>query len=531
MSKRKKTIKDNETAKTFNVTDWAEKNQYWLTASVLILFTVLSLLMFDPKPFVGGDNAAYVALSKSLVQGKGLTEIWTPENKPHTQYPFGFPILLAPVSLLRLPYAWYKLVPWLSGLLSLLALTILIKNGTKIFYIIPAFLLAINPHFLEYAHWVLSELPFMFFVLLTFLAMKRWEGKGGYLWLGISILSAVFANYIRSAGIALYLGIFLYLLFKRKFKEASIFIAGCIIFTMPWSLRNSHYGTSGGYLDQFLMKDPYQPELGFLGTAGLFKRFFANSGIYFLNVMPRMLVPSVDAWGLSGAAPLVMFLAVIPAVIILLFRLIKMPKAYDWFVLIYLGMSMLWPETWSDIRFLLPILPFFILYLVQAYGYMLGWIFKKRILWPASTVLVLIIVSNIWAGWSPIKNNLEANKYRSHDKYSGYAPAWHSFFTAVEWIKNNTPQNSIVVSRKPTLFFMGSERRSFCYPFTTNQDSLLKSIDRADYVMIEPVSGTGQRFLIPAVQPLLDKKFKIIYANGNPPAYVLQVVKERENVK
>ena len=54
---------------------------------------------------------------------------------------------------------------------------------------------------------------------------------------------------------------------------------------------------------------------------------------------------------------------------------------------------------------------------------------------------------------------------------------------------------------------------------------MLKSLASADYVMVEPVSGTGQRFLIPAVQPLLDKKFKIIYGNGNPPTYVLQVIK------
>ncbi|MBU2462717.1 MAG: hypothetical protein KJ844_01335, partial [Candidatus Edwardsbacteria bacterium] len=63
--------------------------------------------------------------------------------------------------------------------------------------------------------------------------------------------------------------------------------------------------------------------------------------------------------------------------------------------------------------------------------------------------------------------------------------------------------------------------------FTADQDSLLRAIERADLVMVEPVSGTGQRFLIPAVQPLLDKKYKIIYANGNPPTYVLQIIKEK----
>jgi len=527
MGKKKKIQPPIGTAvgRDFDLTGWAESHSRWLLVSIMAAFVVLSLLMFDPKPFVGGDNAAYVSLSRSLVQGKGLSEIWTPEGKPHTQYPFGFPLLLAPVSLLKLPYVWYKLIPWLSGLLSLLAFGLLVKEKSKTFYLLPVLLLALNPYFLEYAHWVLSELPFTFFILLSFLWLQRWENKGGYFWLAAVIISAVFANYIRSAGIALYLGIFLYLLFKGKFKEAGIFIAGCIILTLPWSLRNSHYGTSGGYLDQFLMRDPYQPELGFLGSGGLAQRFFANLKIYFADVLPRMLFPAAGGWSGSGGLMLIMLLAVIPSVIALIGRIVKDPKGYDWFVLVYIGMSMLWPEAWSDVRFLLPLLPFLLFYMVKAYHYFLTSVFKGKALWPAAILILFAISANVSSGWNRISSSLEANKYYLQDKYSGYDPAWRSFFTAAEWVKNNSPGNSIVVSRKPTLFYLGAGRKSFCYPFTADRDSMLKSLAKADYVMVEPVSGTGQRFLIPVVQPLLDKKYKIIYAQGEPPTYVLQVVK------
>jgi len=529
MGRKKKIPVQNKTTAEggFDFSGWAAKHSRWLLISVLAIFIVTSLLLFDPKPFVGGDNAAYISLAKSLVQGKGLSEIWTPEGKAHTQYPFGFPLLLSPISLLKLPYAWYKLIPWLSGLLSLLAFWLLIKDDKKVLYIAPVFLLALNPYFLEYTHWVLSELPFTFFVLLTFLTLKKWEKSGGHLWLAGIILSAVFTNYLRSAGIALYLGIFIYLLFKRKFKASAVFIAGCIALTLPWVLRNSHYGTSGGYLEQFLMRDPYQPELGLLGIGGLFQRFFANIEIYFTSVLPRMLFPAADDWGLSGGLVIIMLLTVIPAIATLIVRIIKKPKGYDWFVLIYLGMSLLWPEAWSDIRFLLPLLPFLLLYLVQFYQYVISFMFKRKARWPAAMLLLLLAAANVSANWNRIDSNLQARKYYSQDKYSGYDPAWRSFFAATEWVKNNTPENSIVVSRKPTLFYLGAERKAYCYPFTTQPDSLLKAIEKADYVMVEPVSGTGQRYLIPAVQPLLDKKYKIIYANGNPPTYVLQVIKEK----
>ena len=515
----------------YDLTGWAEKHSQWLLISILAVFVILSLLMFDPKPFVGGDNAAYVSLSRSLVQGKGFSEIWVPQVKPHTQYPFGFPLLLAPISLLELPYVWYKVIPWMAGLLSLLAFGMLMKEENKALYLLPVFLLALNPYFLEYTHWVLSELPFTFFVVLTFWLLRQWEKRSGYVWLTALIISAVFANYIRSAGISLYLGIFIHLLFKRKLRAAGIFIAGCVALTLPWALRNSHYGTSGGYLEQFLMRDPYQPELGFLGAGGLVQRLFANLKIYFVNVLPRMLVPSVDKWGLSGSLVVVMILTVIPALAALSARLVKSPKGYDWFVLTYLGMSLLWPEAWSDVRFLLPLLPFLLFYMVQAYHYLLAGVFNKQVLGPAVILTLLVVSANVSSGWEKISGSLAANKYYRQDKYSGYDPAWRSFFTAAEWIKASTPENSIVVSRKPSLFYLSAKRKTFCYPFTTNRDSVLKEIDRADYVMVEPVSGTGQKYLIPAIQPLLDKKYKIIYAQGDPPTYVLQIIKENPNAR
>lgn len=510
---------------------WAELRPWWIMGIILSVFILLAGLSFDPKPFVGGDNAAYVSLSKSLVHGNGLAEIWTQGEKPHTLYPFGFPLLLAPISLFNMPYIWYKLIPWISGLIILLVFSFLIKGNNKVLNILPVFLLAVNPYYLEYSHWVLSELPFTLFVVLTFLLLHHWEKRGGYLWLSGVILSAVFANHIRSAGIALYLGIFLYLLFKGKFKESAILIIGCSFLTLPWALRNSRYGTSGGYLDVLMMRDIYQPELGFLGFSGLVQRLFTNVNIYFPFVLPRMLFPSIDDWGLSGVCWVIMLLTVIPATATLIARLIKSPKGYDWFVLAFMGMALIWPEVSSDIRFMLPLLPFLLLYMVQAYQYLISILFKRNGLGPAVAVLLVLSAANVSADWNKIKGNLSVLKNYSLDKYSGYDPAWRSFFTAAEWIKTSTPENSIVVSRKPSLFYLSAQRKAFCYPFTVNRDSVRKEIDRADYVMVEPVSGTGQRYLIPAIQPLLDKKYKIIYAQGDPPTYVLQIIKENPNAR
>lgn len=515
----------------FDLKAWAEVHYRHLSVAVLALFAILALLVFDPMPFVGGDNAAYVALSKSLAQGRGLSEIWTPEGKPHTQYPFGFPLLLSPISALGLPYAWYKLVPWLSGLLSLLAFVMLARERERTGHLVAALLLALSPHYLEYTRWVLSELPFTLFVMLTFLSLQKWEKKNHWLWLAGTVSAAAAANHIRSAGLALYLGVFIYLLIRRKFWPAGFFLAGCLALSLPWALRNSHYGTSGGYLEQFLMRDPYQPELGHLDMGGLGTRLLANLRLYGIQVLPRMFFPAMDAWELARAAWLAALLTVIPAILMLGARLFRNPGAYDWFVVAYLGLSLLWPEAWSDVRFLLPLLPFLLLYLVQAYGLALsGWL-KERSRWPAVLLAILLATASLAAIRPLVGQNLENRGNRTHDRLAGYDPAWRSFFAGAEWVKGNTPDSSIVVSRKPTLFHLVSGRRSFCYPFTADVDSLRRAVDRADYVMVEPVSGTGQRYLVPAVQPLLDKRYKIIYAQGAPPTYGLKILKEPSDAR
>jgi hypothetical protein len=440
-------------------------------------------------------------------------------------------LLLAPVSLLKLPYAWYKLIPWLAGLLSLAAFGALVRSEDKALCLLSVFLLAISPHYLEYTRWVLSELPFTLFVLLTFLSLRRWEKGGRWPWLAGTILSAAFANHIRSAGLALYLGIFAYLLFRKRFRPAAAFLAGCAILTLPWSLRNIHHGTSGGYLEQFLMRDPYQPELGYLSPGGVGKRMLANLNLYGIQILPRMLFPAIDVWGLSRAVWPAALLTTIPAAGMLVTRLFRAPRTYDWFVAAYLGLSLLWPEAWSDVRFMLPLLPFLLLYLAQAYGMVLGGWLKEKSRWPAVLLAALLTASSLSALWPSIRQNRETARQRGHDRLAGYDPAWRSFFAGAEWVKNNTPESSIVVSRKPSLFYLVSQRRSFCYPFTTDRDSLRKAVDKADYVMVEPVSGTGQRYLVPAVQPLLERKYKIIYAWGDPPAYALKVLKEPSDAR
>ncbi|MCY3788446.1 MAG: hypothetical protein OXH63_06620, partial [Gemmatimonadetes bacterium] len=59
---------------------------------------LLGIWTFDAKLSLSGDNAEFITLTRSLAQGEGLLHINSPDPKPATKYPFGFPLLLAPLA-------------------------------------------------------------------------------------------------------------------------------------------------------------------------------------------------------------------------------------------------------------------------------------------------------------------------------------------------------------------------------------------------------------------------------------------------
>lgn len=511
---------------------WLAKRQGLVLAVVLAVFGAGAALAFDPKPFVGGDNATYVLLGQSLARGQGLAEFWTPQSRPLTLYPFGFPLLLAPVALLKLSYPWYKIVPLLSALVSLSLLWSLLRDRGIVLATATALLCAVNPTVLEYSHWVLSELPFMAGSLLAIYLLHRWEATGGRWAFAGALACAVFTNHIRSAGVALLAAVIIYLLVRRRFKAAAVFAAGCLALSIPWAWRNHRVGQGLNYIDWLLVRDPYQLELGRVTLAELVQRLWHNMQLYFGSIIPRLALPAIDVWGLALPGWLWCGALVLPMAGSMIARLATGSDLIGWYVLIYMGTALVWPEVWTDVRFVLPVAPFLLYYLLRGYDAILRRLFPRlRTLALLPVFLVLLAaalapsISN-WAGTMAMQS-----AYRAGDRLAGYDPAWRSFFAAAQWAGQHTPPQSVIVSRKQSLFYLTSGRRTIGYPFTENRDSVVAAVAQADYVMVEPVSGTVQRYLIPAVQPLIDTRFRVIYAAGDPPTYVLQVTKEHPDAK
>ncbi len=81
----------------------------------------------------------------------------------------------------------------------------------------------------------------------------------------------------------------------------------------------------------------------------------------------------------------------------------------------------------------------------------------------------------------------------------------------------------MIVNRKPRIFYWISRRRGDLYPYSSDPDVVLAGIEEtgAGYVVIDQISGTTARYLVPAVEAHRDR-FEVLYAEGEPTTWVLR---------
>jgi len=479
----------------------AHTRQIFLLSLALNLLTCLAL--FDPKPHTGGDNASYIILAESILRsGDGYSDNITPgPPKPHTQYPFGYPLLLSPLvwlfgrSVAALKLFSIVLAMGSVAVFSLLAMRLLPPAAWAGLTLA----VALNPVIVDYSHWVLSEIAFLFFSLLSLYLMLRSEepgsrGKfGRWFWLGV--LSLAFTAHIRTIGLGFAVAGVAYYALCRSWKRLLVFVAAVAVLLAPWMIRNkaARTGEDRGYAYQLLLKNPYTPEEGTIGVAGLPGRALRNLKIYAGGELSRVVLGS-EAVREKNA--LIAALSALCALLILAglaARLAAGPGLIEVYLLVYLGVVLLWPEAWSDVRFLMPVVPLLLLYLAGG---------------------VQLAVRTVRPGVSAAGAPAAA---------AGLVLALTGLgaqFTRM--LKETTPESSVVTVRKPRLFYLHTGRKVNGYPFTTERDSVFAEISRTDYVVVDAVSGTTYRYLIPAVQEHKES-FKVVFTLRDPLTAVLEV--------
>ncbi len=507
------------------------------------LHTVLGLLLYDPTLFPGGDNAGYMILGEALSSGQGYRDIYLPVGPLHTKYPPLYPLLLAvftPLGSLQLlkltSLALTTLAVWLTYRLA----DRLVGRGAAV---LAAGLLALSPVLLEYSHYVLSEALFVVLVVAALLGLEQaaqestgeqeQRGVPPVLLLGLAAAGGAFLT--RTAGLPLLAAAVLFFALERRPRKLALAAAVASASAGGWWLYQRWASATQGaevsqptYLREMLLRNPYDPAAGSAGPADLAIRGIENVWSYVSEILPRALA---GGWGAApGGGAVLTALGLIVAGLAFwgwVRRSTSRLGPAELFTALYLLMLALWPRVWTDQRFLLPLLPLLLAYAASGASEVGRWLagVREGARIPALAMGALAAAVGIGAVISAATRTPDSIRCLAAFRVAAPCdpPAFASFYAAAEWAAANTAPDAIAVSRKPRIFFWISGRRGDIYPYSTDTRVVLNALRRirADYVVVDAISGTTSRYLIPALRENLPM-FDIVYEGGEPATFVLR---------
>lgn len=497
-----------------------------VVAGLLLLELVLLTGLMHPAPHSGGDSSAYVSLAWGLVSGQGYTELWDPAMAPHSKYPPVFPALVAlRIATGGVTWAALKWVTALTGLVAVLATLLHARGRVGLVYGAGvALLTALSPAVLDYGRWILSDIPFMALTLLALWAADRaeghrWEGREGdddpspaappgavpggppaheTRWWILALTLATLANFTRSAGIPLVAALLVVLALRRRWKIA-IPAAGVIgLLGALWFLRGRALSDNpADYTSAFWLADPYDPALGTVGFGELVGRVFGNVVGY-----AAVHLPVGMTGGVAGAARIVGLLVVILGVAGWVIRLRKRPGTVELFVPLYAGLILVWPEVWSGDRFALPLIPLLFLYGVGAVRE-LGRRVSPAIVPGALAGLAGILILLQISAYTALRRDAAGCRGAAAvgGPYVCAGSPFYEFAEAARWAGTNLPDDAVVLTRKPRIWYALSGRTSRTYPFLDEVEALLDEADEAGarWVLFDFVGSQAWDFLAPAI--------------------------------
>lgn len=494
---------------------------------LFFVFTQVYSFIYDEKVALLGDNTAYYILGKALADGEGYTNVFSVHKTPANHFPPGYPAIIA--SCMSVFSQDVDTIKTLNGffffgaIMLCYALFIRFSKNHHLAFV-TCLIISLNYHMLMFSTVMMSEIPFMFIsclslLIFSYIDLDKPFYKQVLFFVFIAII--VLAIYVRTAGVALLAGYLLYMLYNKKWIYAFVTVALFISFQMPWQARSKKLGGSN-YVRDLFMKNPYRPELGAMDISDWFKRIGTNTERYITKEIPNASFPfiKIDYKESPG------FMGWFKGLLLLGLAVLGVLKAKEKKLLLagYLlgtsGILALWPDVWFGARFILPIIPFVIWAVFNGLFFIVTWLVEKlklngltKIVQYAPFLLLILIPA-----FTPQVKALHLSAENGHpDKFQNY-------LDIAIWAKNNTPKDAVFSCRKPSLFYVFSDRKVTGFKNSTVQEDLINDFveNGVDYVVLDQMgySSTG-RYLYPAIQKY-PEKFPLVYQLKKPDTYLLQ---------
>ncbi|MEQ9298328.1 MAG: hypothetical protein RIF33_07190 [Cyclobacteriaceae bacterium] len=475
----------------------------------LLIFCFVYQYTFDSKLSLGGDNLSYYHLGKSLANGTGYSSITGSQITPHTHFPPGYPIIISTIFFFTESIIGVKILngAFFFGALFLGLLIFEKILGSRFLAFLLTAVLLLNRELLTYSSIMMSEIPFLFFLMLGVYMYQNLEyDKVWYRNVRLYglLTSGVLLFYIRSFGIIFLLAVLASFAMQRRKSYLMAYALGFALLVFPWSIRNYLLSSGGGYLSQLTMVNPYNPGDGSADLSSLFERLSNNFVRYLDKEMVYTLLSFVENDYSRDVEGLNIVFSLIVLILVTL-GIIRIMRNQVFFASLFIsagGILLLWPSEWFGVRFILPMTILILGFTTNG----LIFLFERTVLRPQKALLtaVLLIVLII----RQIPNLSAMNESRNE----GYPDAYADYFKAAQWINENTDSESIIACRKPELFYYYAQRATVRWPSSATQDELIDLFNKngVDYLVVDFL---GYSSTADIVLPLIrdkSEKFEVV---------------------
>ena len=457
-----------EVPKNKNLLPSEFSNRHDTYIAIALAFVVLVVGIWQMIVGVCGtfhDDAIYVSTAKAIAQGQGYRLINLPNAPVQTKYPFLYPAILAVI--------WRLFPSFPDNLLAMQGLSLLAGSMTIAFaylYLVrfgycsrscalaSCLFCTFAPYFIYFSTQTLSEIPFAVLFILSGWILERhlkepFEKRSSQLLLGIFLATPFLCRTI--GGIVVPVALIILLFNRRPIIWVTV---GSLAGTLPWILWVLiHVGGTS----QDASAIYYTDYLAWWSSHGL----ASITRVICLNLL--MILASGVEVGLAGFSKALSVLSLGPKltikllpgllILIVMYSDLRRARVLPCMMAGYLLVVCMWP--WPPYRFTLPIMPFFLAYMLRG----MSRILRSFSSLPAYRGIVLLVVGGLMVSNLALLNRYSQIKHLTHFPSNGIAGSqvsWSSYKKVFTWIAEHTEPDDVIASGFDTMIYLYTGRKA-----------------------------------------------------------------------
>jgi len=296
---------------------------------------------------------------------------------------------------------------------------------------------------------------------------KRQESERRW-WFDISVagLLAGFAVLTRTLGFTMILGIVIALALNYRWRKLVVFTGASALIAAPWLIWSAVFIRGGGSVNNYMewASSRYHWSRPLANVWTMIAE--AVPSIYFAPAGTPLGRQVLNQWGLHLSWTLPIVGLVLAAIFLVgLVALLKRHDLVAWCAVLYLAVLVFYP--WEPSRYLVPIYPLLAIPLIT--GGKLLWRRKELFRIPAQARAAALIVVLAISSLGLLITNLFgiSNVYLyGHFGGPGSVRTWNNLSAAFNWIKQNVPENGVVVTLFPYGTYLFTDRQTISEPET-----------------------------------------------------------------